>query len=156
MAKVTLNREDVIDLLRGLQTACSNPEVKGNGHFTYAMAKNRRLCKTEYESIQETLKALLTEYEGEMREVAKKFAKKDKDGNLELTPQNNPVINKIFIDDFNKEKDIINEKYKTQLEEKDVFLKGEITLELHLIKMSDFPEMQDYIADLLFPIREGV
>ena len=151
---VKLTRTDVRDLLRGLQTACSNPEVKGNAKFTYAMAKNRRLIKNEYESIQDTLNDLLTEYETKLQDMAKKYMKKDpKTSNPMYNGAGQPILDPIFKDDFNSEKEKINEEYKTQIDEKDKFLDEEIELELHLIAMSDFPEMQDYIADLLFPIR---
>jgi hypothetical protein len=126
MLKMT--KEKVLELFKGLQGVANLSGVK----FSYAVAKNINLLKSEIEALDKALEP----YDKLRIELVKKYAKKDKNGR-EVVMGNNYVIDdrKAFSDEL-KELQDGNQDYQDYLE----LLKGELEIKLHQISQSDVPE----------------
>lgn len=117
--------------------------------FAYGIAKNISILEKEAKIIQKTIEASpeFSEFENKRIELAKKYAKKDKEGKL-LTDTENGVESYVMENQakFDKEFNNLKNKYekilderKKQIDEYNELLETETDIELYKIKLSDVP-----------------
>jgi hypothetical protein len=137
------------ELLNLYQVLSSVSDLKGV-KFSYFVVKNLSLIEREIKSLEKVIEASKDYYEFEEKriELAKKHAKKDKDGE----PKTKEVNGKKVFDmesqvAFDKEFKALQKKNKKTLEEREKQIKEynelieqESDIKLHKIKLSDIPE----------------
>jgi predicted DNA binding protein len=124
-------------------------DVKCTFKFSYAVAKNKRMIKSiidEYEAAL-TPSDKYSEYEEKRVNLARKYAKKDENGQ--------PIIkNSVFLIEpdeqvkFEKELTTIKAEYTEEIDKYELKQKGyikalneDVPVEFHMIEESDIPEL---------------
>ena len=128
-----------------LNQALSSLNLKGF-KFSYGVAKNIALLKTEIESLQKTMVASepFKEYEQARIALAEKYSKKDESGNPivkgnEYEIADREVFDKELIKLQTTHKVAIEERQK-QIDDFNKLLEEEAKVELYKIKLEDVPE----------------
>lgn len=167
--KVTLRKQEILDLDEGLRGL---GRIKGDIRFNYGVAKNKRLVKTEIETLEELSKPTddFVKYEKDRISLVEKLAAKDEGGAPKIVkiPQARPDGQVIYtsrydVDEndpkFKAEIKKLKTKYKAAIEgqkkheeEFEGILKTEVEVELHLIPLSIVPEMEESLFDKIYPI----
>lgn len=149
MLELKLTRKEVIELNNGL---LSNGNLSGIG-FVYVISKNISILKPEIESIQKAREKAsensdgIKEYEKKRMDMAKKYAKKDPDGNP-VTQRNGKALSYVIDNEemFNREFEKLRESYKDEITEKEKvekefndFLDESINISLVPLHKDDLP-----------------
>ncbi len=155
-----------LELIQFYNTLHSVGDLQGV-KFAYAVSKNIYTIKPHIEALQASVASTeeFQQYEKERVELAKKHAKKNKEGNpitntnLDNNTQSYEIENE---DKFQKELEKLQEKHKNALQEREKqiekykeLLQEEANIELHKIKVKDLPEkITPQQMTGLFPIVE--
>jgi hypothetical protein len=136
-----MKNNDILNLYDGL----SKINLKGV-KFSYGVAKNIALLKTEVESLskaQESSKEFV-EYDNARIELAKKHAKKDDKGEPVVEKNSYVIENQ---EAFDKEFETLKKTHKKALDERENQIKDfndllekETDIQFHKIKLEDVPE----------------
>jgi uncharacterized protein (DUF3084 family) len=159
------------NLIQAFHTLNGFSNLKTTAKGAYGIAKNKRLLKNEIYSIQEArnnikLPEALEEYEKERIALCEELSDKNEDGTtVQATDNQGRPVFKIVEKqkEFQKEMEELGEKYKEALDERQkleddfkAFMDEEVDLELHAIKLDDFPndvspQQVDALGDILTP-----
>lgn len=138
-------RIELLKLNSGLIELCN---IKGNVKFAYGILKNKKAIEKELEILEELRKPSekQDEFEKKRVELCTKHSKKDKNGEPKIKDDAFDIEDKVK---FQEELDKLKEKegfeelekeQKKKKEEINSLLEEEIEIELHKIKLDDFPD----------------
>jgi len=129
-------------------------DIKGV-KFAYAVSKNKRLFETEMTALSDMQKPSegFVEYEKTLQELAKKHARTDEKGEIEMQTAPNGAVGFVIDEDnliFNEAKKKLDKKFKKAIDERqevslkiDEVMKEEIDLSalgVHKILFKDLPD----------------
>lgn len=155
MVKITIGEfKEFYESIKVLNEGFSinNQQINFSSTMSYAVSKNLRKLKNDYQSILDTVKKIMKEPNEEFTKIQERYANKDKNGK--------PIINnfaydipedKIQIVTAKKEK--IDEKYKKNIEKKNKFLAKEDEFDIYQVHNKHFPDLPQFIADAIFCMR---
>jgi len=146
-----LKHKEVLDFYNGIVTMQRLPD-KIDEYLTYSLSKNKRLMQDRYDSIQETQKSILGEYNKKLRELGLKWAEKDEKGKPIIAP-NGAVNFGVNALDYKNEVDQLDIEFKEQLDKNKAFLNITEDIEVYTHK-HPFPIGFGDVVDLLFPMRQ--
>lgn len=138
-------KNDLFNLVKVFEEIKS---VSSNPKFAYAIAKNKKLIKTEVDLIRGAIKPNgdMDEYDKARVALCRDFAKLDENQNP-VVSNNNFVIDEEKQKDFDSKIDELRTKYKTVLDEHrerlleaDQLLKEDVSLDFHLMDIDVFPD----------------
>jgi hypothetical protein len=141
-----MRNKEVLELSNSINKLGNLKGVK----FAYATSRNKKILQNESESLLEAQKESesFTEYENKRVEIAKKYAKKDTQG--EPVTEVHGRTRKFVIEDqsgFDAELEILGAEYKETLEEREKQLKDfqelleqEADVVLFKVAIADVPE----------------
>jgi glyoxylate utilization-related uncharacterized protein len=145
-----ISREKLISVV-GILTSLSGEKTTAKG--AYAILKNKKLIEAEIKNVEETQKALkypdLTEFHSKRIELCNEFADKDEEGKPKLeeergaslfvfSPENRVKFNEKLIVLMEEHKDVLDEHRTVDLDFT-TFLKEEVEVSVHEIKLNDLP-----------------
>lgn len=141
-----MKKIEIVSLYEALHSLAKLSGVK----FSYGVTKNINILKPEVEALEKAMEGTekYKAYDLARQEIAKKYSKKDEDGNPVIKEQEERRT--YVIEDrksFNKEIESLQVEYKEVLEERkaqeienEALMQTETDIELYKIKMSDVPE----------------
>lgn len=140
---------EVVQFASGIAAAQNMPD-KYDEYFTYSLSRNKRIVRDIFESVQETQKKILEEYNDEMKKLSEKFCDR-KDG--KPVSENGQYIFTENAVAFTEEKKLLDEKYKDALDKNKAFMAIKVNVEIYIHKHF-FPVLHGDVADLLYLMRE--
>jgi len=143
--------KEVLDFYNGIVTMQRLPD-KIDEYLTYSLSKNKRLMQDRYDSIQETQKSILGDYNKELRELGLKWAEKDEKGKPIIAGNGSISFGSNLLD-YNNDVELLNIKYKEQLDKNKAFLNIAEDVEVYIHKHS-FPAGYGDIVDMLYLMRQ--
>ncbi len=137
-----MKNKDILILKQGLTMVSGLVGIK----FAYGCAKNNSIIQGELEALDKAKEPTkeFAEYDEKRYELAKKHAKKDKDGNPlsennSLIMENQEEWEKIF-SDFKKDYTEVIAQREKQVEEYNKLLEEEVDVKLYQISLEDVPK----------------
>lgn len=152
MAKVNLTHQEAFDLTKGCMLLIKSGMPYKSG-FQYAINKNFRALKPEFESINKELE-VKKPFEKDRIALCKEYAEKDPKGNPIMVAGNYRIPQNIE-EEWNKKLDELKEKYKLAIKEAEDFMKQAIELEIHKVPLDEVPDILSNVFELIFPMIDG-
>jgi len=133
--------------LTKLTQAFNNVKDLSGIKFAYAITKNKRKIQQELDTLKEIFKPIAEydKYEQDRVKLCNELCDKDENNNPVI--KNNQFVGLEKNEDFNKKVKILQETYKSAIEEREnqikeynTLMSEEVEIELHKVKLVDVPQ----------------
>lgn len=155
MVKLTIGEfKEFYEILKILNGGFSvnEKQINFSSTMSYAVSKNLRKLKNDYESITDTVKKIMKEPNEEFTKIQEKFARKNKNKNPIIKDGAYDIPEEKF-ENVIAAKEKIDEKYAKNIEKKDKFLAKEDEFDIYQVHNKYFPDLPQFIADAIFCMR---